>query len=64
LTARDMNYRLDKLESSLGPPAPARKVDLSWLTTDELKELAQIMRRGDTAAAQELWQRIQQHRPK
>jgi hypothetical protein len=55
-----MNYRLAKLESLLGQPEPAPAVDLSWLTDDELNELAQLMRNGDTPAAEELWERIQQ----
>jgi hypothetical protein len=61
LTARNMDYRLAKLESllELPDPVPPPHVDLSWLTDDELNELAQHMRHGDTSAAEELWKRIQ-----
>jgi hypothetical protein len=56
-----MVYRLAKLESLLAhpDPAPPPDVDLSWLTNDEINELAQHMRHGDTRAAEELWKRIQ-----
>ena len=62
MTARNMNDRLAKLESLLAQPDPAPDVDLSWLTDDELNELAQLVRHGHTTAAEELWQRIQQRR--
>ena len=66
MTARNVNYRLAKLESLLAQPdpAPAPDVDLSWLTEDELNELAQLIRHGHTTAAAELWERIHQRRRK
>lgn len=62
MTARNMNYRLAKLESLLAQAPPAPDVDLSWLTDDELDELVQLMEHGDATAVEELWERIQQRR--